>query len=38
MGMFDTKIGESKSPRAKFAPHPQISGKNGGEGLNLLRP
>jgi putative flavoprotein involved in K+ transport len=35
MGMFDTKIGELKSPRAKFAPHPQISGKNGGESLNL---
>ena len=35
MGMFDTKVGELKSPRAKFAPHPQISGKNGGESLNL---
>jgi putative flavoprotein involved in K+ transport len=35
IGMFDTKVGELKSPRAKFAPHPQISGKNGGESLNL---
>jgi len=35
MGMFDTKVGELKSPRAKFTPHPQISGKNGGESLNL---
>ena len=35
MGMFDTKVGELKSPRAKFAPQPQISGKNGGESLNL---
>jgi putative flavoprotein involved in K+ transport len=35
MGMFDTKVGELKSPRDKFAPHPQISGKNGGESLNL---
>jgi putative flavoprotein involved in K+ transport len=35
MGMFDTEVGELKSPRAKFAPHPQISGKNGGESLNL---
>ena len=35
MGMFDTTVGELKSPRAKFAPHPQISGKNGGESLNL---
>ena len=35
MGMFDTRVGELKSPRAKFAPHPQISGKNGGESLNL---
>ena len=24
-----------KSPQAKFAPQPQISGKNGGETLNL---
>jgi putative flavoprotein involved in K+ transport len=31
MGMFETEVGELKSPRAKFAPHPQISGKNGGE-------
>ena len=35
MGMFDTRVGELKSARAKFAPHPQISGKNGGESLNL---
>jgi putative flavoprotein involved in K+ transport len=35
LGMFDTKVGELKSPHAKFAPHPQISGKNGGESLNL---
>jgi putative flavoprotein involved in K+ transport len=35
MGLFDTKVGELKSPRAKFTPHPQISGKNGGESLNL---
>src|SRR5215469_1294109 len=35
MGMFDTEVGDLKSPRAKFAPHPQISGKNGGESLNL---
>jgi putative flavoprotein involved in K+ transport len=37
MGMFDTEVGELKSPRAKFEPHPQISGKNGGESLNLHR-
>lgn len=35
MGMFDTKVEELKSARDKFAPHPQISGKNGGHGLNL---
>jgi putative flavoprotein involved in K+ transport len=35
MGMFDMRVGELKSPRDKFAPHPQISGKNGGESLNL---
>jgi len=35
MGMFDTRVGELKSSRAKFAPHAQISGKNGGESLNL---
>jgi putative flavoprotein involved in K+ transport len=35
MGMFDTKVGELKSPADKFHPHPQISGKNGGESLNL---
>jgi putative flavoprotein involved in K+ transport len=35
IGMFDTKVQELKSPQAKFAPHPQISGKNGGESLNL---
>ena len=35
MGMFDTKVQELKSPGDKFQPHPQISGKNGGESLNL---
>ena len=35
MGMFDTNVEQLKSPRDKFAPHPQISGKNGGESLNL---
>ena len=35
MGWFDTKVDELNSPLAKFAPHPQISGKNGGESLNL---
>ena len=37
MGMFDTTVNELSSPEAKFAPHPQISGKNGGESLNLHR-
>jgi putative flavoprotein involved in K+ transport len=35
LGMFDTEVGALKSRRDKFAPHPQISGKNGGESLNL---
>ena len=35
MGMFDTKVQELHSPEDKFRPHPQISGKNGGESLNL---
>src|SRR5215472_8340805 len=35
MGKFDTKVEELKTPRAKFDAHPQISGKNGGESLNL---
>jgi putative flavoprotein involved in K+ transport len=35
MGIFDTKVEDLRSPQAKFAPHPQISGKNGGESLNL---
>jgi len=35
VGMFDTKVEELKSSQDKFAPHPQISGKNGGESLNL---
>lgn len=35
MGMFDTKVEELKSPADKFHAHPQISGKNGGESLNL---
>ena len=35
MGLFDTKVGELKSPQDKFDAHPQISGKNGGQSLNL---
>ena len=35
LGLFDTKVEELKSPRDKFAHHPQISGKNGGHSLNL---
>jgi putative flavoprotein involved in K+ transport len=35
IGTFDTKVEELKSPQSKFAPNPQISGKNGGESLNL---
>jgi putative flavoprotein involved in K+ transport len=35
MGMFDMNVEELKSPRDKFHPHPQISGKNGGQSLNL---
>ena len=35
MGMFDTQVQTLKSPAEKFHPHPQISGKNGGESLNL---
>jgi putative flavoprotein involved in K+ transport len=35
MGMFDTRVEDLKSPADKFHPHPQISGKNGGESLNL---
>jgi putative flavoprotein involved in K+ transport len=35
MGLFDTKVQELKSRADKFAAHPQISGKNGGESLNL---
>ena len=35
IGMFDTKVEELKSPHAKFHAHPQISGKNGGQSLNL---
>src|SRR5580700_3072083 len=35
MGMFETKVDELKSPQAKFDAHPQISGKNGGQSLNL---
>jgi putative flavoprotein involved in K+ transport len=35
MGLFDTKVQELKSAAEKFAAHPQISGKNGGESLNL---
>ena len=33
--MFDTKVEELKSAKDKFHPHPQISGKNGGQSLNL---
>ena len=35
MGMFDAKVEELKSAADKFHPHPQISGKNGGQSLNL---
>jgi putative flavoprotein involved in K+ transport len=35
MGLFDAKVEELKSPAAKFHAHPQISGKNGGQSLNL---
>jgi putative flavoprotein involved in K+ transport len=35
MGMFDTRVEDLRSPADKFHPHPQISGKNGGESLNL---
>jgi len=35
MGIFDTKVEELKSAADKFQPHPQISGKNGGQSLNL---
>src|SRR6516162_3328478 len=35
MGMFETKVAELKPPKLKFHPHPQISGKNGGQSLNL---
>ena len=35
LGMFDTKVEELKSAADKFHPHPQISGKNGGQSLNL---
>jgi len=37
MGMFDTRVEELKSPKEKFHAHPQISGKNGGQSLNLHR-
>jgi putative flavoprotein involved in K+ transport len=35
LGKFDTKVEELKTTQAKFDAHPQISGKNGGESLNL---
>jgi len=35
LGAFDMKVGELKSPRDKFDAHPQTSGRNGGETLNL---
>ena len=34
-GVFDTKVEELKSAADKFHPHPQVSGKNGGQSLNL---
>jgi len=35
MGMFNTQVQTLKSPAEKFHPQPQISGKSGGESLNL---
>ena len=35
IGIFDTKVEELKSAADKFHPNPQISGKNGGQSLNL---
>src|SRR6202162_5386865 len=35
IGIFDTRVEELKSAADKFHPHPQISGKNGGQSLNL---
>src|ERR1700693_1619550 len=35
IGIFDTEVEELKSAADKFHPHPQISGKNGGQSLNL---
>jgi putative flavoprotein involved in K+ transport len=35
LGEFDTDVESLPSPHAKFEAHPQISGKNGGESLNL---
>jgi putative flavoprotein involved in K+ transport len=35
LGMFDMKVEDLSAPADKFHPHPQISGKNGGESLNL---
>jgi putative flavoprotein involved in K+ transport len=35
MGMFDTTVEELKSPQAKFDANPQVSGRNGGQTLNL---
>ena len=35
IGMFDTEVESLEYPAEKFHPHPQISGKNGGESLNL---
>jgi putative flavoprotein involved in K+ transport len=35
IGIFDTQVEELKSAADKFHPHPQISGKNGGQSLNL---
>src|SRR6202035_5038861 len=35
IGIFDTKVEELKSAADKFQPVPQVSGKNGGQSLNL---
>ena len=37
LGTFDTKVAALKSPRDRFSPHPQISGKNGGHPHPRLR-
>jgi hypothetical protein len=35
--MFETKVEELKSAADKFHPHPQISGKNGGQSRRVGR-